>query len=179
MITKKYIGAGAYEVQGLGNEILFPIQSLIPGDEIKFERENDRLITAAVSHLPSLLGLFILNSDYAQTNVDHNQLTRAWAWEWHSDSVNNPQVDCKVILYFVSEDLTEETGNRICFRKKTENNEYTYDIKNNSLIVQRSDPHGVYQHKREPSRKPIKSRIILSMNCLGFDTFLKSVPDAI
>lgn len=175
MIKKKYIGAGAYEVLGLDDETLSSIQSLITGDQSRFERENDRLTTVAVSHLRSLLGLFILNSDYSQSNVYYQK--GAWPWEWHSDSVNNPLMDCKVILYFVSEDLTEETGDRICFRKRPENKEYIYDIKNRSLVIQRSDPQGMYQHKREPNRRPIKSRVILSMNCQGFDTFLKFIPD--
>lgn len=176
MITKKYIGAEAYEVLGIDDETLFLIQSLITGDQNKFEFENNRLITAAVSYLPSQLGLFILNSDYSQSNVDYQE--GGWPWQWHSDSVNNPLVDCKAILYFVSEDLTEETGDRVCFRKQTESKEYTYNIKNKSLVIQRSDPKGMYQHKREPNRRPIESRVILSMNCQGFDTFLKIIPDA-
>jgi len=92
---------------------------------------------------------------------------------WHHDRTKKSKsCDTLLLIYFVDEELTEETGGRIGFCDAEEKNKQYYNIVSGSCFL--ANQHKTL-HSAEIIKKQITKRLCISCGLSGWDNFSKEI----
>lgn len=168
-LYRKDIVQGAHRVMGVPDSFLDPISKFIDSQSSGFAYTNDKEVEAIVQPLVHTMGLSIVESDISDSLAADKDY---FFYKWHNDNESGRKGDCQLILYFTDIVNSYWTGDRLFMSDPGREVISRCNINNKDIFVQSMDGY----HKREKSNSGlIKKRAVVSLSCLGYNTFLSVI----